>query len=96
MFSLQVQDHVVSVVSSWLPPLITFLGWLRFRGIDDVIDKINGHLIETEKAHSPLNWTTYYRTHNKWKVLKKTRQFLWLVLGAATVAGAIYITWWKQ
>ena len=60
VFSLQAQDHVVAVVAAWLPPVITLLGWLRSYGLDDVIDKINGHLIELEAAYPPLKWTTYF------------------------------------
>jgi hypothetical protein len=57
VFSLQAGNYLVSIISVWLPPIIAFLGYLRFRGLDDVIDKINGYLIKVEAAHEPLNWT---------------------------------------
>jgi hypothetical protein len=94
VFSLQSSDHVVATITSWLPPVITALGWLRFYGLDNVIDKINGRLIEIESAHPPLHWTTYYRAHNKPKILKRTRHALWIVLGLSTYAGALYVTIW--
>jgi hypothetical protein len=92
VFSLQSSDHIVSVVTAWLPVIITILGFLRFYGLDDVIDKINGHLVELETGHPPLNWTKYYRTNNSAKVLGKTRYGFWLALFATTLAGAIYLT----
>ena len=92
VFSLQSSDRIVSVVTAWLPIIITILGILRFYGLDDVIDKINGHLIELERAHPPLNWTTYYRANNSSKALKKTRYGFWAALLAATLIGAVYIT----
>ncbi|MGA9137775.1 MAG: hypothetical protein WBZ39_07565, partial [Methylovirgula sp.] len=85
-------DHLVSVMTAWLPLFIAALGWLRFLGLDDVIDKINGRLIELEASHPSLGWTTYYRANNRPKVLKWTRNLFWLALGAATFGGAIYLT----
>jgi hypothetical protein len=92
VFSLQSADHIVSVATAWLPVIITVLGFLRFYGLDDVIDKINGHLVELETKHPPQNWTKYYRANNSSKVLKRTRQDFWLALFATTLAGAIYLT----
>lgn len=92
VFSLQSSDHIVSVITAWLPVFITMLGFLRFYGLDDVIDKINGHLVELETRNPPLNWTKYYRAHNTSKVLKKTRYSFWFALFVTTLAGAIYLT----
>ena len=39
VFSLQTSDHLVSKITARVPLLIAALGWLRFYGLDDVIDK---------------------------------------------------------
>lgn len=92
VFSLQTPDHLVSVVTGWLPLIIVILGWLRFFSLDYVIKRINGYLVEVERDNPPLRWTTYYRANNQPKVLKWARNLLWLALGATTLAGAIYLT----
>jgi hypothetical protein len=75
VFSLQANGHIVSVIAALLPPVIACLGWWRFRGLNDVIDKINGYLAKLEKSHPPLNWTTYYLTHHKYKALRRAVPF---------------------
>jgi hypothetical protein len=92
VYSLQSLDHLVSVITAWLPVIVAVLGFLRFFGLDDVIDKINGHLVEVETAHPPLNWTTYFRAHNPCRLLKRTRQLFWFILFAATLVGAVYLS----
>src|SRR6266481_5258942 len=65
VFSLSATIRTVGVVSAWLPLVIAVLGFVRFLGLDDTIDKINNHLINLEGKYDSINWTTFYRQHNK-------------------------------
>lgn len=80
VFSLSSTTKTIAVASAWLPLVIALLGFLRFRGIDDTIDKINNYLMKIEKKVETINWTTFYRENNKKKELKKTRYAFWIVL----------------
>jgi hypothetical protein len=92
VFSLSATVRAVGVVSAWLPLVIAILGFVRFLGLDDTIDKINNHLIELERKYASINWTTFYREHNKKKVLKKTRYGIWFALMIVSLVFAFYMT----
>jgi hypothetical protein len=57
LFSLSATVRTVGIVSAWLPAVIAFLGFARFIGIDDVIDKINDYIQTLETGNPSINWT---------------------------------------
>jgi hypothetical protein len=92
VFSLSATARTVGVLSAWLPLVIAILGFMRFLGLDDTIDKINNHLVNLEKKHKSINWTTFYREHNKKKFLKKTRYSIWFLLMIVSTGFGVYMT----
>jgi hypothetical protein len=91
VFSLSSSVAIVATVSAWIPLAVALLGIVRFYGIDSTIDSINNYLMSIETSHPKIQWTTFYREHNKNKILKKTRYAIWvalivlgIVLGALT------------
>jgi hypothetical protein len=91
VYSLQASDRVVADITILLAPIVAILGWLHFAAMDEIISKINGHLMETEEKHPALNWTHYYRANNRPKKLKNLRHAFWLTLLAASIIGAAYV-----
>ena len=92
VFSLSSTVKTVAVASAWLPLLIAALGIVRFWGLDDTIDKINNYLVTLEKKYSSINWTTFYRAHNKKKVLKMTRYGIWIFLMIVSIGFGTYMS----
>jgi hypothetical protein len=92
VFSLSSTVRAVAVASAWLPLVIAGLGFVRFYGLDDTIDKINNHFIALEKKFDSINWTTFYREQNKKKVLKKTRYGFWITLIILSVVFGSYMS----
>lgn len=80
VFSISSSVEMVAKVSAWIPSIIAGLGLVRFYGVDSTIDKINSYLVTIETTYPEIQWTTFYRTHNKRKVLKGTRYAIWIVL----------------
>jgi hypothetical protein len=80
VFSLSSSVEMVAKVTSWIPLIIACLGIVRFYGVDSTIDKINNYLVTVEASHPEINWTTFYREHNKRKILKSTRYAIWIIL----------------
>jgi hypothetical protein len=70
----------IAKTACWMTLLIPILGLVRFIGVDDTIDKINNYLVELEKKHPSIGWTTSYRAQNRYKILKKSRYAIWVVL----------------
>ena len=92
VFSLSATVKTVAIASAWLPLIIAILGFMRFYGLDDTIDKINSYFIELEKKFGSIRWTTFYREKNKKKVLKKTRYSIWIVLLIVGFGFGIYMS----
>jgi hypothetical protein len=91
VFSLSASTRAVAIVSAWLPLVIAILGFLRFYGLDDTIDKINSRFVELEKIYKLIHWTTFYREKNKKKVLKRTRYAIWFVLMLVSLGFGTYM-----
>ena len=92
VFSLSATVRAVAIAAAWLPLVIAILGVVRFYGLDDTIDKINNHLVVLEKKYHAINWTTFYREHNKKKVLKKTRYGIWIMLIIVSLLFGAYMS----
>jgi hypothetical protein len=92
VFSLSSTERIVSVAAAWLPMVISFLGLVRFIGLDNTIDKINLYLISVEQKYGSINWTTFHKAANTKKVLKKTRYCFWITLPIVSFPFGLYMT----
>lgn len=90
-FSASSPVWVVAFGSALIPLVIAGLGYLRFVGLDDTINKINDYLVTLEKKYKTINWTTFYRKANQKKTLKKTRQSFWGVFAAVSFFFALFM-----
>lgn len=92
VFSLSATNKTIAVVSAWMPLVVAILGLMRFRGIDDTIDKINSYFIKLEGRYATIGWTTFYREKNKKKELKRTRYGIWFDMIAVSIVFGTYMS----
>lgn len=80
IYSLSASSHQVATLTSWLPVIISILGYIRYYGLDKTISFINDYLMALERGYPSLGWTGFYRFKNQDRILKRTRQLFWIVL----------------
>lgn len=66
VYCLSSKNPTVVVLSSWLPFSISFLGLIRFLGLNSIIGTLNDYFEFIEaRRENKIVWTTYYRDNRK-------------------------------
>lgn len=94
-FAIASASSLVAWCCSFLPAIITLLGWRRWQGIDVTIGKLNDYLITVEKRFRSLGWTSYYRDNNEKRELKHSRESFWRILAGFSAATVFIVSWAK-